>query len=426
MIDGQNDRWNFRILLGQGVLLDVSQSLSSPKLVLPFLYIALGAPILFAGLLIPIVQIARMIGQIASAPIIASAQICKWYLALGILTAAASLALIGLAVNFQSVDFLILIFLLVATIIGLGQGLSRLAFQNMLGYIIPMRVRSKLLFAQTGLSGLLVIGIAWAIHRLYATQEPSEGHLILLWVGIGVGMLAGILSMMVKEAPLANTEKIISDRATTKLSFGRELLSGIRTAVQVSWFRRFILTRALFLSVELATPFYAIHAAEPHAKKSGALCSFVIATGLGLLVGGVLWNQCSRWPLRYIMSLAAILASFAALAAIGIEQWGQMEHVLFYAVVFFLISIADQGISATRKIYLANICSSEERAYYIAISDTLIGGVGLVFAFLLGVVAHLQHAIWPILILGGLNIMAAFYALRLQDPPAESRPVSEE
>ena len=258
MIDGQNDRWNFRILLGQGVLLDVSQSLSSPKLVLPFLYIALGAPILFAGLLIPIVQIARMIGQIAAAPIIASAQICKWYLAMGILTAAASLALIGLTVNSQSVDFLILIFLLVATIIGLGQGLSRLAFQNMLGYIIPMRVRSKLLFAQTGLSGLLVIGIAWAIHRLYATQEPSEGHLILLWVGIGVGMLAGILSMMVKEAPLANTEKIISDRATTKLSFGRELLSGIRTAVQVSWFRRFILTRALFLSVELATPFYAM------------------------------------------------------------------------------------------------------------------------------------------------------------------------
>ena len=122
MIDGQNDRWNFRILLGQGVLLDVSQSLSSPKLVLPFLYIALGAPILFAGLLIPIVQIARMIGQIASAPIIASTQICKWYLALGILTAAASLALIGLAENSQSVNFLMLIFLLVATIIGLGQG----------------------------------------------------------------------------------------------------------------------------------------------------------------------------------------------------------------------------------------------------------------------------------------------------------------
>ena len=422
MIDGQNDRWNFRILLGQGVLLDVSQSLSSPKLVLPFLYIALGAPILFAGLLIPIVQIARMIGQIASAPIIASAQICKWYLALGILTAAASLALIGLTVNSQSVHFLILIFLLVATMIGLGQGLSRLAFQNMLGYIIPMRVRSKLLFVQTGLSGLLVIGIAWAIHRLSATQEPSEGHLILLWVGIGVGMLAGILSMMVKEAPLANTEKIISDRATTKLSFGREILSGIRTAVQVSWFRRFILTRALFLSVELATPFYAIHAAGPHVKKSGALSSFVIATGLGLLVGGVLWNQCSRWPLRYIMSLAAILAAFA----IGIEQWGQMEHVLFYAVVFFLISIADQGISTTRKIYLATICSSEERAYYIAISDTLIGGLGIAFAFLLGVVAHLQHAIWPILILGGLNIMAAFYALRLQDPPAESHAVSEE
>ena len=65
MPKGNTTRWNFRVLLGQGVLLDVSQTLSSPRLVLPFLYISFGAPAIFAGLLIPIVQISRMIGQIA-------------------------------------------------------------------------------------------------------------------------------------------------------------------------------------------------------------------------------------------------------------------------------------------------------------------------------------------------------------------------
>ena len=420
MIDGQNERWNYRILLSQGTLLDVSQALSSPKLVLPFLYIALGAPILFAGLLIPLVQIGRMLGQVASAPIIASAQICKWYLGLGILAAAASLSLIALAEKSQSVHFLILIFLLVATMIGLGQGLSRLAFQNMLGYIIPIRVRGRLLFAQTGISGLLAIVIAWTIYKFYSDQEPSQGQMTLIWVSIGVGVLASILSMTIKETPPAKTEEVISDRVPNKPIFSREMSDGIRAAIQVHWFRRFILTRALFLSIELATPFYVIHAAGSHVKRSGALSSFVIATGLGLLVGGVLWNQCSRWPLRYIMSLAATLAAFAALTAIGIEYWGQMDRVLLYTVVFFLIAIADQGISSTRKLYLANIGNGEERAYYIAVSDTLTGGVAILVAFLLGVVAHVQYAIWPILILGGFNILSAYYAVGLQTHPAES------
>ena len=73
MVSRENNRWNYRVLLSQGVLLDLSQTLSSPRLVLPFLYLALGAPVFFAGMLIPIVQIARMIGQVVSAPFVSTA-----------------------------------------------------------------------------------------------------------------------------------------------------------------------------------------------------------------------------------------------------------------------------------------------------------------------------------------------------------------
>lgn len=414
MVDQQADRWNFRVLLGQGVFLDVSQTLASPRLVLPFLYIALGAPVIFSGLLIPIVLLSRMIGQITSAPFVSSSAISKWYLALGILTGATALAVIGLAAQTTSMELLAIVFLTVAIIVGLGQGLSRLAFQNMLGYIVPIHTRRTLLFTQTAVSGLLAIGVAWTIHVVYPIKKALEGHLALLWVGIGVSLLSGFLSMLIKEGTGTHPENIAPVKTRSQTSFIVEIRKGIGSVIHVSWFRRFIVIRILFLCVELAMPFYAIHAAGMHMKTSGSLSIFVIAASLGLVAGGPLWHLCSRWQLSRIMSLAAIIAACGGLVAIANEHWDRLGYAIFYAVVFFLISIADQGWTVARKIYLATFAPAKERAYYIAVSDTLVGGIAVLVGFLLGTVAH-QQLVWPIVILGIINVVAALYALRL--PP---------
>ena len=421
MPKGSTTRWNFRVLLGQGVLLDVSQTLSSPRLVLPFLYISFGAPAIFAGLLIPIVQISRMIGQIVSAPLISAAEICKWYMSLGILTATAALIVVALTADATSdtQHFVILtvIFLGVASVIGLGQGLSRLAFQNMLGYVVPRKLRRNLLFSQTGLSGLLAIILAWASQKFYFNKADEE-HLALLWAGIAVAMLSGILSMLVREAAVA--EKKRNARITKqKKSIIATLLEGIESVRQVQWFRQFIIARILFLSIELAMPFYAILAAVEHVKTEDALGGFVIATSLGLMLGGFFWQRLSPWPLRRIMSLGGLIALVAAMVALLSHYGNPTSHWFYYDLVFFLIALADQGVASTRKIYIATLASAETRPYYIAVSDTLVGGAAVLFAFVLGALAHFQHALWPILVLAGLNGLAALYAMRLEPIPAE-------
>jgi len=443
MVSRENNRWNYRVLLSQGVLLDLSQTLSSPRLVLPFLYLALGAPIFFAGMLIPIVQIARMIGQVVSAPFVSTARFSKWYMALGILTTTASLTLIGLTADSTPDDIKIIIFLTVATIVGLGQGLSRLAFQNMLGYVVQKHARRTLLFAQTGLGGLLAIGVIWAAQAVYADKATThsqgaagtdtiaahavtsiDGHLILLWIGVGVGLLSGLMSMMIRELPSVDRQKEVSDKATSN-KFLSELFKGISAVRQVAWFRRFVIARILFLSVELAIPFYVIHFADQHKGTSNALGIFVIATSLGLAVGGLIWSRYSRWPLSHVMSLAAGIASVAALFAIGVEYWGHTGYILLCAVVFFFVSIADQGISSARKIYIANVATADERAYYIAISDTLVGAVAVLIAFLLGILAQFHDGVWPIVVLGSINVITAFFALGLRDMTSETQAVPE-
>jgi hypothetical protein len=283
----------------------------------------------------------------------------------------------------------------------------------MLGYIVPIHTRRRLLFTQTAISGLLAIGVAWTTYVIYPIREALEGHLALLWVGIGVSLLSGFLSMLIKEGTGARSENIAPVKTRSQTSFIVEIRKGIGSAIHVSWFRRFVVIRMLFLSVELAMPFYAIHAADMHMKTSGSLSIFVIAASLGLVVGGPLWHLCSRWPLSRVMSLAAIVAACGGLVAIANEYWSQLGHAVFYAVVFFLISIADQGWTVARKIYLATFAPAKERAYYIAVSDTLVGGTAVLVGFVLGVSAHIQHVLWPIVILGVVNVVAAIYASRL-------------
>ena len=422
MPKGNTTRWNFRVLLGQGVLLDVSQTLSSPRLVLPFLYISFGAPAIFAGLLIPIVQISRMIGQIVSAPFISAAEICKWYMSLGILTASTALVVIALtadtAEDARQFVILTVIFLGVAAIIGLGQGLSRLAFQNMLGYVVPRKLRRNLLFSQTGLSGLLTIILAWASQKLYF-NEADEEHLALLWVGIAVAIFSGILSMLIRESAVAE-KKQRGANSGDRQGILATLRAGINHVRQVEWFRQFVIARILFLSIELAMPFYAIIAAQEHEKTEDALGGFVIATSLGLMIGGFFWQRLSPWPLRRIMSLGGVFALAAAIIALLSHYGNPKSHWFYYDMVFFLIALADQGIASTRKIYVATLASAETRPYYIAVSETLVGGVAVLFAFALGVLAHFQHSLWPILVLAGLNGLAALYAMRLKPIPADA------
>ena len=53
---GGGEKWNFRSCSSQGIFDYTGYELTSEKLVLPFVYTALGGPFLIAGLIVPIVR----------------------------------------------------------------------------------------------------------------------------------------------------------------------------------------------------------------------------------------------------------------------------------------------------------------------------------------------------------------------------------
>jgi len=415
-VTDKNEKWNFGTLLGQSIFLSLSYRLTSPKLVLPFLYTALGAPVVFAGLLLPIVQISRLISQLASAPVISGGGLRKLYIALGTIILAAALAVAGVASDDPRAGWLAVLFMLVATIVGVGQGLSSLAYWDLFGRIVPTHRQSTLLFSQAAVSATLAILIAIGSQHLLSHDNALDEHLELLWLGVAIAVISGVVVALVREIPPDKPAKKNVGKDGKPASFASELKKlydqGV-SAAQRPWFRRYNVARVLFLSVQLAMPFYAVHAAGHHAHSHHSMSTFVISSSAGIIAGSFIWQRVVNRSLQAAMMLAPAIACAGGLIAILMEVAPETRGVWLYGITFFLLAFAAQGTSSATKLYLVRFTSEEERPDYLAVSNVFAGALGVVVAFVFGTLSHLQGAVWPIWCIVAMNIVAGVYALRL-------------
>jgi hypothetical protein len=414
----KNKSWNFRTLLSQGTFVNVSYQLASATIVLPFIYVAVGAPVVFAGLILPIVQISGLISFLIGAPLLGAPWLRKWYIVLATIIVAAAMTVVGLAAQVSLADFwIVILFLVVAGVVGMSQGLSGMAFKDLIARVVSEQRRSHLLFAQTGIAGILTILIAFGTRRLVDHTDALDEHLEMLWVGILVMLLACVVTAMVRETPLTagrgssdrRTSKLIDDPSTPRLKADDSMTGQFRFVMREGWYRRYLVQRALLLSVELATPFYALHAASQHVHKHGSLSIFVIASSMALVVSGIFWRRVSEKSVRLVFRLAAIIAGMAGGIAIATELDPALQSVWSHGVVFFLIVLARQGSSNARTLYLIRWATDTERPFFMAISGVTIGGLGILAAFFFGALAHLQAAIWPVWCIVGANGLAFVY-----------------
>jgi len=279
MAEEGGERRNFRVLLGQGVLGDIGYDLTSEKLVLPFLYTALGAPVIFAGFLVPVARASKLGAELLVAPLIKTARQNKWFVAAGSIAAALALAIICLTAGNIPGTWIAAIFLLVVAVIGVSDALGSIAIQDMLGRLLPANRRSRLLFTQSGIAGIAAIAIAFASQKFVDQQSSLDDHIELVWAGVVMTALAGIAIAIIRE-PAKRMPATAEDAAVHEAHrhVFRNIIENFRNALAIPWLRRFILARTLFLSIELAVPFYAIHAATLHADSSNGLSTFVIAS----------------------------------------------------------------------------------------------------------------------------------------------------
>jgi MFS family permease len=222
---------------------------------------------------------------------------------------------------------------------------------------------------------------------------------MLLWLAvagwIGVVLAYGAL----REAP---SEPI---RRPITLA---ELRRGFGLIGTYPWLRRSLIGNTLLLSVTLATPFYAIHAATLHDPTAQNLTVFVVATGIGLIASGALW---AAWSDRARMiggALMALLAGALCLIVDAVEHW-QIPY--FHAFVFVLLTLGEQGVIQGQITFMADHAPPDDRPVLIGTTNAAMWTLGIGVALVMGAAGHLHHILTPLVVLMAFNAAAALYVL---------------
>jgi hypothetical protein len=271
-----------------------------------------------------------------------------------------------------------------------------------------------LLFTQSSVAGLFVVIVAFASQLILRPGTSLTAHQELLWLGISLFVLSAVLIMAVRE-PMARETAGNRDADATESRPMVALRDSFRRAFALPWFGRFLTARTLYLSIELAIPFFSIHAASFHGSSVSGLNAFVIASNIGLVVGGLIWARIGKRSVDAILVLAALVTCVGGLLAMAIEMRLVSQGIVLYAIVFVLVSLGAQGIRNGRTLYLIGMTTDEERPFCIAVANVTIGAVAIAFGAVLGALAGFRGVAWPIFVLVVLNVLAALYTLKLRD-----------
>lgn len=387
-------------------LTKLADELSSAKTVLPWLLSALGAPTFWIGFLVPIRESGSLLPQLLIAGAVRNRPLRKHLWITGGVLQAISLAgmaataflMRGWAAGIAIVSLLILF--------SLARGLVSVASKDVTGKTIPKTRRGRLTGFTTAVAGVLTLALG-ALLAVSVPGDPSpEVTAVILLVAAGLWLLASGIFGTVHELPGA-TE---GGKDTFRQILGR--LNLLRTDKP---FRRFVIVRSLLISTGLAAPYYVTLAREQGAGGGGTLAFFILASGLASALSSVFWGRYSDRSSRSVLVAAATAASTLGLLVFSLDRAGLLGGLGWIApLAFFFLAIAHSGVRIGRKTYVLDMASGTRRTDYVAVSNTVIGGV-LLLSGALGFLAPLVGAGGMILILSLMGFAGAWGGRTLRE-----------
>ncbi|MEM9126802.1 MAG: MFS transporter [Pseudomonadota bacterium] len=410
-------RRNYLIFVIQGIMANASKRIGSAKLLLPYLYVATGAPVFLAGMLMPLVSASRLIGQFLSAPVINAAQSRKWFLFWGWMATAAGLGAAGLSAHL-SVHWLVMaIFVLAALAMGFAKGMNALAFNDLISFNIGKSRRNAGVFLMSAAAGVVTISVTWATHHFSSKADKLDHYVNLAFSAAAVTALAACIILLFKENPAPQHKTALAQASESRRA---RFVAGYAKLIDVlrfRWFRQYLVMRCLTTTVILAMPFYAVHGATHHAhKSSGALSAFVIATSIAVIVCGPLWKWMGQKSQRYTMAVGAATVGLAGIWTIVIDQTPALQTVLAHSAVFAMAAAGIQAVNGSRMLFLIEAAPKSELTYFVTASNTVSAVFALILASGFGYIAQIQGVLWPVILVSGLNFVAAFHSLVLTNP----------
>lgn len=396
---------NFFAYLVANVLNKISDELVSARLTLPWLFSMLGVPAVFVGFLVPIREAGVLLPQLLVAAYVRAMPRRKSVWLLGALLSA--LMLLAMALIAWQLDGVLAGWLLLACLVAysLARGLCSVSAKDVLGKTVSKTRRGRLMGYSASLGGVATLLIGLLLQGDYI-GEANETVLLVFIIAAALLWLLALISFNAITEPAGATEG--GGNAIN------EALRSLRLLIDDKPFQRYVVSRMLLLSVALVIPFYVLLVQQQLAGELALLGWLIIANGLASSLSAPLLGRLADDSSRNVMAAAALLAAVVG----GVTWYVSTFHaeqgfgVISVVAVFFLITLAHGAVRLGRKVYLVDMASGENRAQYVAVSNTVIGIV-MLLAGVVGVIADVLDVQSVILFLSVIALLASLYIWRL-------------
>jgi len=355
---------NFFLHLLSSLASKTADELASANLVIAWLLAAVAAPAALIGLLVPIRESGALMPQIAIAGYLRRLPLRKWLWSAGSVLqglAAAGMALAAVSLTGALAGWTIVGLL---AVFSLARGICSVAHKDVLGKTIDRARRGTVTGYAGALAGLLTVGIGLYL----ATAKPAGAPTLALMLASAalLWFAAAAVFASLREEPGA------TDGGANALTEAFRSLALIRRDRS---FRQFVFTRTWLLATAFSLPFYLALGVERTGTSAAGLGQFLLASGVAAAVSAPVWGRLADRSSRKTMIAAALIAAVLgvgvfALAAVD-SPW--LGNRTVFALLFLVLSLAHTGVRIGRKTYLVDLASAENRAAYVAVSNSLIG-----------------------------------------------------
>ncbi|WOJ98017.1 MFS transporter [Congregibacter brevis] len=375
-----------------------SDTLGSSRIVLPWLLSSIGAPAFFIAWLVPIRESLSLMPQLAIAASLRKQPLRKHVYVLGAFLQGLCMLAMPMALLLPNASLTASAILISLALYSLARGLCSVASKDVLGKTVAKGRRGRLGGLASSVAG--VFTIAFGLFLLLSEGKTSLPLLVTMLCCAGaLWLIAALLYWQVPEQAGA-TE---GGASALKSALNSATLLKTDTAL-----RAFVFTRMLLISTAYAIPFLVVMVFANAEGSTRALALVMLAEGLAAMTSGVFWGIYSDRASHRVMAISGLLTA-GTLAAVlcASEDWMKAAGGLAGAIAIYVAAIAHQGTRLGRKTYIVDLADADNRAAYVAISNTVIG----CFVLLGGTLGLIAQRFGNDMVLATLLLMAALGAV---------------
>ena len=383
----------------------IGDELASARLVLPWLITTIGGPASLIGLLVPIRESGALLPQLLIAGYIRPHPIRKWFWVIGSIVQGVCVGLLAVAAMLLDAVTATWSIVVLITVFSLARGVCSVAQKDVVGKTVSKFRRGRLSGYSAGIAGVATVVIGIYLSQASTNVADIVSISVILFIGAGLWLLASILFANLHEVPGA------TGGGANGIRNALESFQLLKTDVQL---RYFVTTRALLISTALLVPFIVALISSKTSSSAAELGILIIASGIAGSLSSPIWGRLSDRSSRLVLIIAALVAGLSGLVVYLLSLIAVSIHFYVYTLIFMVFVIAHSGIRIGRQTYLVDMATQDNRAAYVALSNTLIGALLLVMGAISAAVA-LKSLLAAVLLLSVLALFGAISAIKLAE-----------